>query len=523
MPKIHEVEKIIEVERSHTVKVEVPVEVERIVQKLVPVERLIEKVVQVPQMIDKIIAVQVQNTIVEEVERIVEKVVQVNNPKAVPTTEIVVQENIKEVQVFVERLVPVKEVVTQIVQVPQIVEKIVEKIVEVIKYIEVEKIVEKIVEVPKIIELRLSVPQLVRVNQVYENTTSKTVAVPVIQEVIKEVNVNVEKIIAVNSQVPEVHQIEVFRDKIVQVQQMKEVSNTNNYITKELQVVDRYEQRELPVYSTIEKIIEVPSMQEKVVERIIMLPQVVEVLKYVHEIAEHGAVLAVLPAEQAALEGRLRELSGKVTSDGEKLLAELRKLRNAQPQLNSAISIIESYLLELGRLTSSQRILTVPAEKIVEKIVGQPVLVPTQDSSSLRNELALSLLVEKLILELKRLKQEQPGLRFNLDQDISLMFFSEVAGYGSVSPSLQGELRRYTDSIGQRLGQLGSNWNSAHELMLNTILQERFVLGALVKSANEEIDRAKNLADRRLEALRRFKLANSNFHDKYVGLERSAQ
>ena len=42
-------------------------------------------------------------------------------------------------------------------------------------------------------------------------------------------------------------------------------------------------------------------MMEKVVERIIMLPQVVEVLKYVHEIAEEGRVLAVLPAELAVL------------------------------------------------------------------------------------------------------------------------------------------------------------------------------------------------------------------------------
>ena len=46
----------------------------------------------------------------------------------------------------------------------------------------------------------------------------------------------------VNLQVPEIHQIEVFRDKIVQVMQMKEVSSTNNLFVKELQVVDRYEQ-----------------------------------------------------------------------------------------------------------------------------------------------------------------------------------------------------------------------------------------------------------------------------------------
>ena len=45
-----------------------------------------------------------------------------------------------------------------------------------------------------------------------------------------------------------------------------------------------------------------------------------------------------------------------------------------------------------------------PVEKVVEKQVPQPVLVPTQANYNTRNELALSLLIEKLIIELKRVK-----------------------------------------------------------------------------------------------------------------------
>jgi hypothetical protein len=134
-------------------------------------------------------------------------------------------------------------------------------------------------------------------------------------------------------------------------------------------------------------------MQEKLVERIVIMPQVVEVLKYVHEIAEQSSVLAILPAEQAQLEGQLRELSTKVTKEGEQLLTELRKLRTSQPGLHTIVTQIESYLVGLGRLTSSQRIITVPTDRVVEKVVNYPVVVPTQDSTSLRNELALSLLV----------------------------------------------------------------------------------------------------------------------------------
>jgi hypothetical protein len=44
------------------------------------------------------------------------------------------------------------------------------------------------------------------------------------------------------------------------------------------------------------------------------------------------------------------------------------------------------------------------------------------------------------------------------------MFFSELNGHASsgVSSNLQNDLKKYTETIGQRLGQLGSSWNSAH-------------------------------------------------------------
>ena len=50
--------------------------------------------------------------------------------------------------------------------------------------------------------------------------------------------------------------------------------------------MDRFERTEVPVFSTVEKIVEVPTIIEKIAERVVILPQVVEVLKYVHEICE---------------------------------------------------------------------------------------------------------------------------------------------------------------------------------------------------------------------------------------------
>ncbi len=67
-------------------------------------------------------------------------------------------------------------------------------------------------------------------------------------------------------------------------------TDVRNQIQTQLQVVDRFEQKVVPVYSTVEKIVEVPHILEKIVEKIVIMPQVVEVLKYVHEIVEEQSL-----------------------------------------------------------------------------------------------------------------------------------------------------------------------------------------------------------------------------------------
>jgi len=115
-------------------------------------------------------------------------------------------EKIVEVEKRVE--VPVEKIVEKIVEVP--VEKIVEKRVEV----PVEKIVEKIVEVPveKIVEKRVEVP----VEKIVEKRVEVPVEKIVEKEVIKEVPVEVEKIVEVEKRV-EVP-VEKIVEKIVEVE-----------------------------------------------------------------------------------------------------------------------------------------------------------------------------------------------------------------------------------------------------------------------------------------------------------------
>ena len=49
---------------------------------------------------------------------------------------------------------------------------------------------------------------------------------------------------------------------------------------------------------------------------------------------------------------------------------------------------------------------------------------------------------------------------------------------------------------------LGTNWTNDHDLIINTVLEERFTLANTVKNANLEIEKSKAIADQRLEGYR---------------------
>ena len=99
-------------------------------------------------------------------------------------------------------------------------------------------------------------------------------------------------------------------------------------------------------------------------------------------------------------------------------------MKTSQPGLKVQIEIIEAFLIELDKIVQFARIVQVEKEKVVEKERNVPVLVPTKDSVSIRNELSLSLLVEKLVAELKRIKKTNSSMRFELEDEVQLIFFS---------------------------------------------------------------------------------------------------
>lgn len=137
------------------------------------------------------------------------------------------------------------------------------------------------------------------------------------------------------------------------------------------------------------------------------MPQIVEVLKYVHEITEKEELGVAVGVDVATHEQKLKLLTKDIKVNFDVLLSELRKLRQTSPNLKIQIEIIERFLSQLEEFILYPKIFQIPHEKIVEKVVEKDkvVTVPTQNERSVRMELTLSLLVEKLIMELKRLKK----------------------------------------------------------------------------------------------------------------------
>ena len=229
-----------------------------------------------------------------------------------------------------------------------------------------------------------------------------------------------------------------------------------------------------------------PQILEKVVERVVVMPQIVEVLKYVHEICECENLGVGLTGDVQVQETRYRELYGNSKKHLDILLVELRKLRTSQPNLRGTIEILERFLTDFDRLAAAQRVVTVPTEKVVEKEVDRAVLVPRPDGYSVRNELAMSMLIEKLVVEIKRIKKENPNLALNLEDDIGLIFFTELYDRQTMNlnPDFQANLTKYTEDAIRKFTSNGGRWTSEHEVMLNTVLTERFAMANAIKHAN---------------------------------------
>lgn len=67
---------------------------------------------------------------------------------------------------------------------------------------------------------------------------------------------------------------------------------------------------------------------------------------------------------------------------------------------------------------------------------------------------------------------------------------------------------------------MGKSWTNDHDIIVNTILEERFAMANMVKHANLEIEKSKTIADQRLEAYRSLKQSTTILQSKFELFEK---
>jgi hypothetical protein len=91
-------------------------------------------------------------------------------------------------------------------------------------------------------------------------------------------------------------------------------------------------------------LVEVPYILEKIVEKIVVMPQIVEVLKYVHEVVEEETLGVAVGVDVATHEQKYKLLVKDIKAQLDLLIVDLRKVKTGNPALRGQIELIEGFL-----------------------------------------------------------------------------------------------------------------------------------------------------------------------------------
>ena len=89
-------------------------------------------------------------------------------------------------------------------------------------------------------------------------------------------------------------------------------------------------------------------------------------------------------------------------------------------------------------------------------------------------------------MELKRLKEENPDMEYQLEDDIKLIFLADLTTPQGFGEDFHVKLAQFEQVVSQKFQSLGT-WTHDHQLMLNSFLQERFVMANILKNTNVEM------------------------------------
>lgn len=316
-------------------------------------------------------------------------------------------------------------------------------------------------------------------------TTEKVVEVRTIVDNIKEVQLEgAEKVVQVSTTEPKMMTV---KEEVVKfISQEVEKRLTTQIPIKEIQIETVEGPGEKLIVKEFEETrttVSEPVYVEKIVERVILMPQILEVLKNVHHISEDISLAGLGVLLGTSVEVHTQDyvkLCEGLRGGLEGLLASLKALKT--PESKALIELIQSLLPMVINLIKFPTIVQVPKE--VEKIVEKEkiVMVPTRDQESINMSLATSVLVEKLITELKRLRGV-PGVKLELDREVQDIFFAELKPI----ENMDDRLKQFMTIVLQKFHALGS-WSDDHSFMLNSFLQERFLMAGIIKESNEKLE-----------------------------------
>lgn len=213
---------------------------------------------------------------------------------------------------------------------------------------------------------------------------------------------------------------------------------------------------------------EVPYVLEKIVEKITVMPQIVEVLKYVHEIAEEDNINVLCDLDVEVTQ--YKEMSVALEREMPTFLEELRKLKSSG-QSSGRIDFIERYISEFRRYLAHPKLF----EKIKE-IKSEPqkeiVRVSAKTAQQSKEELSRAILIEQLLAALRKIGVENRNINLNnyLDPEVMDMFSVDFSGSVSkVGSNVNNSLRKFQSSVESKFSRL-DGWGSDHNVMLKSFI-----------------------------------------------------
>lgn len=109
------------------------------------------------------------------------------------------------------------------------------------------------------------------------------------------------------------------------------------------------------------------------------------------------------------------------------------------------------------------------------------VRIPVSSAQDEKRNLASAVLIDKLIIELRKMKKANPSYKMELDQDIMEIFGSQLNPISSEHGNNYNKLLdEYSNAIHSRFSSAG-NWTPDHQQMLKEFINDRFELAYLSK------------------------------------------